>query len=218
MGRRTTDVTNERSPELRSCGIGAPTSHAGRCPTAPQTACWTSLTRLQRVERDPERDRRGGGRSSARGRRRGRGRTCRACRTGGSSRRCAVSPASIVKWKTIGMKSPYGHGVDHAAQDRPDRAERSFAIASSCSFASMIDQVERSSDLPKTLPEHADPLAVRRRHVVAAAELHHRARLDPEELPRLVLVGEEADVLLDRHPLLAHERDRSRPGRRSGRG
>ena len=67
--------------------------------------------------------------------------------------------------------------------------------------------------MPNDLLEHADLLAGRRGHVVAAAELHHRAGLDPEELLGLVLVGEEADVLLDRHPLLPHERDRQ-PARR----
>ena len=57
--------------------------------------------------------------------------------------------------------------------------------------------------------ENADRRAVRLGHVVAgAADVEHRARLDAEELLRLLLVGEEADVLLDRHSLLPHERDR----------
>ncbi len=49
------------------------------------------------------------------------------------------------------MKSPYGT-ASITRRTIAQNCERSFAIASSCSFASMIDQVERSSDLPKTLP------------------------------------------------------------------
>ena len=49
--------------------------------------------------------------------------------------------------------------------------------------------------------------------VARAADVEHRARLDPKELLGLRFVGEEADVLLDRHPLLADVGDRP-----SGRG
>ena len=52
------------------------------------------------------------------------------------------------------------------------------------------------------------------RHVVARpAGVQYRPCLDPEELLILLLVGEEPDVLLDRHPLLPDERDRT-TGRR----
>ena len=56
-----------------------------------------------------------------------------------------------MKWNGIGTKSPYGT-TSITRRRNAIETERSFAIASSCSFASMIDQVERSSDLPKTLP------------------------------------------------------------------
>ena len=102
--------------------------------------------------------------------------------------------------------------VDQPAQDR-DRQRPSWAIASACSAESRICHVERSRDLPKTFPSTPifSPSGVV--DVVAAADLHHRARLDPPELARLALVRVEADVLLDRHSLLPHERH----GRRSGR-
>ena len=69
--------------------------------------------------------------------------------------------------------------------------------------------------------EDSDPRPVRLGHVVAgAADVEDRARLDPEELLGLLLVGEEANVLLDRHPLLPDKGDgaagRGLPGGQRG--
>jgi len=63
------------------------------------------------------------------------------------------------------------------------------------------------------VPEVADQLAAGEDVVAGAADVEHRAGCDPEELLRFAFVGVEADVLLDREPLLPHVGDRRAGGR-----
>jgi hypothetical protein len=62
--------------------------------------------------------------------------------------------------------------------------------------------------LAELVLEHADLLPHRIVDVVPAADVDDPPRLDPEELRRLALIGEEADVLPEGHALLTDERDR----------
>ena len=68
--------------------------------------------------------------------------------------------------------------------------------------------------------EHADRLAGGVVDVVAAADVDDATGFDAKELLVLPFVGEEANVLAEGHPLLAHERDRAArrrlPGRERG--
>ena len=109
------------------------------------------------------------------------------------------------------------HEVDQAAGDRHRQA--AFLRRRDLVVVRLAHAPRRTEErLPEEMVKDADRRTVGRRHVVArAAGIEDGARLQPEELLGLRLVGEEADVLLDRHLLLAHERHRAAQRRLAGR-
>ena len=61
--------------------------------------------------------------------------------------------------------------------------------------------------------EDADPFLANSDVIASAADVEHAARLDAEQLARLLLVGVEADVLANGELLLADVGDRRACGR-----
>src|SRR5205823_6775767 len=131
----------------------------------------------------------------------------------------ADHPAVHQEIEVVGDREPLavGHEVDDAARDR----HREAALLGGHDLAAVgVRHLPRRAEqgFAEGVLQYPDRSTLRRRDVVArAADVEHRAGLDPEDLLRLVLVGVEADVLLDRHALLPDVGDRA-AGRRLARG
>jgi hypothetical protein len=69
-------------------------------------------------------------------------------------------------------------------------------------------QVERSSDLPKTLLQLPQMLSAHIGDVVARPRIPNLLRLDPKDLRSLRVVAERPQILLERHALLLDEAHR----------
>ena len=106
--------------------------------------------------------------------------------------------------------------VDHAARDRTD--ETPFPRDKHLVLVAVAHGPRRAQErLLEHVVEDADPLVAHVDVVAGTPDVECGARLDAEQLARLLLVGVETDVLANGELLLAHICDRGARGRLPGR-